>query len=62
MLPDELRELSQLRIETAKTLLLAAEKMIEIEDYKSAANRSYFAIFSAMRAELATIGVDYKKA
>ena len=62
MQPDELRkELSNLRLQNAKKLLLAAEKLMEIDDYKSTANRAYYAIFNAMRAELATIGIDYKK-
>ena len=61
MLPEQLRELSQLRLQNAKTLLITAEKMIELGDYKSAANRSYFAIFNAMRAELAILGIDNKK-
>jgi uncharacterized protein (UPF0332 family) len=61
MLPDELKELSRLRLDNAKSLLLASEKLIEIDDYKSSANRAYYAIFGAMRAVLATIGEDYKK-
>jgi uncharacterized protein (UPF0332 family) len=61
MLPDELKELSRLRLENAKSLLLASEKLIEIDEYKSSANRAYYAIFSAMRAVLATIEEDYKK-
>ena len=61
MLPEQLHELSRLRLQNAKTLLLTAEKMIEIGDYKSSANRSYFAVFNAMRAELAILGIDNKK-
>jgi len=61
MLPDELKELSRLRIENAKSLLLSSEKLIEIDDYKSSANRAYYAVFNAMRAALATISIDSKK-
>jgi len=61
MLPDEVKELSRLRLENAKSLLSSSEKLIEIGDYKSSANRAYFAIFNAMRAVLATVGIDNKK-
>ena len=35
--------------------------LIEIGDYKAAANRSYYAAFSAMRAVLALDGLDFRK-
>ena len=59
MLREELKNLSSLRLDNAKSLLKTAEAMIELGDYKSAANRSYYAIFNAMRAELALLGEDY---
>ncbi|MCH5304462.1 MAG: HEPN domain-containing protein [Ruminococcus sp.] len=34
----------------AKERLRAAKLLVNIEDYKAAANRSYYAAFSAMRA------------
>ena len=61
MLPDQMKELSHLRLENSKAVLLTSEKLVEIEDYKSAANRAYYAVFSAMRAALATIEVDQRK-
>jgi len=56
-----LQELSKLRLENAKSLLLTAKNLIDFGDYKSSANRSYYAIFNAMRAELALLGIDHKK-
>jgi uncharacterized protein (UPF0332 family) len=60
MLHEELKNLSNLRLDNAKALLKTAEALVELDDYKSAANRSYYAIFNAMRAELALLGEDYK--
>ena len=61
MLHDDKKELSKLRIENAKVLLNTAKALIDLGDYKSVANRSYYAIFNAMRAELAIYDKDYKK-
>lgn len=47
------KNLSLTRMEQAKKCLSAAAALMQIEDYKSAANRSYYAIFHAMRAVLA---------
>ena len=58
---NRLQELSKLRLENAKSLLLTAKNLIDFGDYKSSANRSYYAIFNAMRAELALLGIDHKK-
>jgi len=60
MLEDR-KALSDLRLENAKKLLKTAKILIDAEDYKSAANRSYYAVFNAMRAELALLEVDFKK-
>ena len=60
MLHEEVKSLSNLRLNNSKDLLKTAEALIEMGDYKSAANRSYYAIFNAMRAELALLGEDYK--
>ena len=38
-----------------------AEQIYAIGDYKTVANRSYYAVFSAMRAVLALQGFDSKK-
>lgn len=61
MLPEELVELSKLRLENAKKLLETSQTLIDTEDYKSSANRSYYAIFNAMRACLALHNIDYKR-
>ena len=58
---DEIAEISKLRIENAKRMLSTAQSLIELEDYKSSANRSYYAIFNAMRAVLALLQIDNKK-
>jgi len=61
MPPEQLISLSKVRFEKAETLLLSSQALIDIEDYKSSANRSYYAIFNAMRACLALDSVDFKK-
>jgi len=58
---DDIAGLIKLRIENAGTLLVSARILIEAGDYKSAANRSYYAAFSAMRGCLALLGIDHKK-
>jgi len=54
-------ELAWHRLDNAKTLLNTARLLLDSSDYKSVANRSYYAIFNAMRACLATLGKDNKK-
>lgn len=61
MLDENKVALSKYRIKVAKERLNAAETLIETDDYKSAANRSYYAAFSAMRAVFALDGLDFKK-
>lgn len=53
-------DLSKVRLEHAKESLFAAKVLLEVESYKDAANRSYYAIFHAMRAVLALDGIDMK--
>ena len=57
---DEKKALSAVRLEHAKECLGAAKSLQNSENYKSAANRSYYAIFHAMRAVLAFDGIDMK--
>ena len=52
--------LSKARYENAQECLQAARDLVAGGSYKSAANRSYYAIFHAMRAVLAFDGVDMK--
>lgn len=57
---DEKRALSSVRYEHANECLKAAQKLIEQQCYKDAANRSYYAIFHAMRAVLVYDEIDMK--
>ena len=52
--------LSKARYENAQECLRAARGLVTSGSYKSAANRSYYAVFHAMRAVLAFDGVDMK--
>ena len=61
MPPDGEISLAWHRLDNAKTLLNTARLLLDSSDCKSVANRSYYAIFNAMRACLATLGKDYKK-
>lgn len=57
---DEKIYLSKVRIENAKECLNAAKSLYKNGSYKSAANRSYYAVFHSMRAILALDGIDMK--
>ena len=61
MLDEEKIALSRIRLENAKERLSFIPQIINISDYKTAANRAYYAVFSAMRAVLALDGFDSKK-
>ena len=54
-------ELIKYRLENARERLKAAVDLFEKEDYKDSVNRSYYAIFSAARALLATRQLDSSK-
>lgn len=61
-MPNENREdLARYRLEHAQQCLAAANVLLTIQDYKGAANRSYYAVFHAMRSILALDGLDFKK-
>ncbi len=61
MPPDEDRlALSKLRFEHAEECAHAAEALYRADDLRGAANRSYYAVFHAMRAVLALDGIDRK--
>ena len=49
------------RLDNARQCLISAKTLLESADYKGSANRSYYAIFHAMRATLAIDGFDSKK-
>lgn len=50
---NDMKELSKYRMEQARQCITSAKALVEIEDYKGAANRSYYAVFHAMRSVLA---------
>lgn len=57
---EEQKSLSNARYNHAVECLLAAKALLESNSYKSAANRSYYAIFHAMRSLLAFDDIDMK--
>lgn len=54
-------ELSKYRLEQALQCIRSAKILLSAEDYKGAANRSYYAIFHAMRSVLALEKIDFSK-
>jgi len=54
-------DLCSYRLSKAGEYLSDAEKALSLEMYDTAANRSYYAIFHAMRALLALSGKDFRK-
>ena len=54
-------ELSKYRFEKSATCLTTAKAMKELGDYLSAANRTYYAIFHAIRSVLALDMVEFKR-
>jgi len=61
LLSEEKISLSKTRLDIAKERVFFAEEILNLGDYKTVANRSYYAIFSAMLAVLALDGFDSKK-
>ena len=58
---EEIVALSKIRFEHAIECLNLSKKLIEMNEYKTSANRSYYAVFHAMRAVLAFDGIDMKR-
>ena len=54
-------DLAKYRLGTAKQCIISAKALIEISDYKGAANRSYYAVFHCMRSVLALYSIDFSK-
>ena len=52
---------SKYRLEKAHKCLETAKKVVEIGDYETATNRSYYSMFHAIRSILALDEVDFKK-
>lgn len=53
--------LSQYRLSKAEECLSAAQNLLEDGHYTASANRSYYAIFHAIRSLLALDNMDFKK-
>ena len=53
--------LSKYRLEKSKECLKSAKALRDIDDYQGAANRSYYAIYHAIRSILALDGVEFKR-
>lgn len=56
-----LTELAWYRLTRAKEMLSASEDNLEIGQYKTSLNRSYYAVFHAMRSVNALKGFDSSK-
>ena len=61
MQADDIKALSDVRLGHALECLDTAQKVMELGDYKCAANRSYYAVFHAMRAVLVYDRIDAEK-
>lgn len=57
----ELLALSEYRFEQSKECLNSARILLRCDDYRGAANRSYYAIFHAMRSVFALYNKDFSK-
>lgn len=58
---NSLVDLSKYRISQAEQCIKSAKLLAEHDDYKGAANRSYYAIFHGMRGVLALDEIDFSK-
>lgn len=54
------KDFAMYRLEKSRDCILAAEHALSYDDYNTATNRSYYAVFHAIRSILALDGVDYK--
>lgn len=55
------QDLSAYRLEKTKELLKQAEALLNMKSYDGSINRSYYAIFNAIRAILALVNLDSQK-
>ena len=61
-MPDiERKSLAKYRMERARECLKSADNLLTMGDYLAVLNRSYYAIFHAVRAVMALDGEDRKK-
>jgi len=58
MIDEQTQRLSEYRFNKAKTLLTQAELLLINHQYDGSINRSYYAIFNAVRAILALVKLD----
>ena len=58
---DNKANLVKYRIEQAEQCLKISKTCVDFDDYKAAANRSYYCVFNAIRSLLALDRVDFKK-
>lgn len=58
---DYAHDLSQHRSDKAKDALRQAELLLNNDEYDGSINRSYYAIFNAIRSLLALSGIDSRK-
>ncbi len=58
---EEIETLVKYRLEQAKENLEEAEVLFQINKFKGASNRAYYAIFHAIKAILALEQIDFKK-
>lgn len=58
---DNKKELMRYRLEGAREKLDSSKLLLDNGNYKDSIGRSYYAMFSAVRAILALDGVDYSK-
>ena len=56
-MPDNRRELIKYRLESAKERLNSAEVLLASKSYKDSIGRSYYAMFTAVRALLAKMAL-----
>ena len=56
-----LKELAGYRLDRAKEMLLSSENNLKIGEYKTSLNRSYYAVFHAMRSVNALKRFDSSK-
>jgi len=55
------RDLSAHRLNKAKVVLRQAELLLNNTEYDGSINRSYYAIFNAIRSLLALVGIDSRR-
>ena len=60
-MPDNRKELVKYRLEMAEERLHSSKVLLEAGSYKDSIGRSYYAMFTAVRALLAMEGQDFSK-